>query len=121
MRRPTAASKSRLSYRCSAASWFISVHTPQPDPTARAQAEPIIKYALNGGDVPEIDHASISCGGGYGPPHERAPEKVLHDVREKWISRERARDIYLVAITDDLKVDAAATAELRAKVAQAAE
>ena len=42
-------------------------------------------------------------------------------MREKWISRERARDIYLVAITDDLKVDAAATAELRAKVAQAAE
>ncbi|MFC3229478.1 hydantoinase B/oxoprolinase family protein [Marinibaculum pumilum] len=71
---------------------------------------------------PDERMISISCGGGgYGPPHERAPEKVLHDVREKWISRERARDIYLVAITHDLKVDQAATAELRAKVAQAAE
>ena len=30
-------------------------------------------------------------GGGYGPPHEREPERVLRDVREGKVSRERAR------------------------------
>ena len=35
---------------------------------------------------------SVSAGGGgYGDPLERAPERVLHDVREGWVSPERAR------------------------------
>ena len=57
---------------------------------------------------------SISCGGGgYGPAHEREPEKVLHDVREGWISRERARDVYQVALTADDEIDQEATRALR--------
>ena len=57
---------------------------------------------------------SISCGGGgYGPAHERDPEKVLTDVREGWISRERARDVYQVVLTADSEIDAEATRTLR--------
>jgi N-methylhydantoinase B len=61
---------------------------------------------------------SVSCGGGgYGSPLDRDPELVLHDVLEGWVSRERAQDVYGVAITEggggDLSVDARATADRR--------
>jgi N-methylhydantoinase B len=57
---------------------------------------------------------SISCGGGgYGPPEERAPWRVAEDVREGWVSRRRAEDVYRVVLTDDLRVDEAATRRLR--------
>ena len=52
-------------------------------------------------------------GGGYGPPEERDPERVLRDVLEEKVSRERARDLYRVAVSGR-ELDAAATAELRA-------
>jgi N-methylhydantoinase B len=35
-----------------------------------------------------------SGGGGYGPPRERDPARVRHDVAEGWISAERAREVY---------------------------
>lgn len=57
---------------------------------------------------------SISTGGGgYGEPHTRDPERVAHDVREGVVSRARAVDVYRVALTDDLTVDASGTADLR--------
>jgi len=56
-------------------------------------------------------------GGGYGPPAERDPERVRRDVIEGWISRERARDVYAVALSDELEVDAAATVSLRERAA----
>ncbi len=38
---------------------------------------------------------AICCGGGgYGPPLERDPERVRHDVAEGWISAERAKRVY---------------------------
>jgi N-methylhydantoinase B len=37
-------------------------------------------------------------GGGYGPPEERDPERVLRDVREGKVSRQRARDVYKVDV-----------------------
>jgi len=39
-----------------------------------------------------------SGGGGYGPPSERDPEIVGRDVREGYISRARAKDVYGVVI-----------------------
>jgi N-methylhydantoinase B len=58
-----------------------------------------------------------SCGGGgYGPPEERDPERVLRDVLEGKVSVERARGEYRVAIADR-RIDEAATAELRRRVA----
>ena len=48
-------------------------------------------------------------GGGYGPPHERDPERVLNDVREGWITHTRAYEIYGVGITREGVVDQPAT------------
>jgi N-methylhydantoinase B len=54
-----------------------------------------------------------SGGGGYGPPTERAPGAVAKDVREGWVSAERARTIYRVALDHAGDMDMAATAALR--------
>ncbi|NNU62922.1 hydantoinase B/oxoprolinase family protein [Ochrobactrum soli] len=55
----------------------------------------------------------IACGGGgYGNPIERDPDLVLKDVAEGWISPERARDVYKVAIIDNV-VDDLRTREYR--------
>ena len=51
-------------------------------------------------------------GGGYGPPEERDPERVLRDVLEEKVSAERARDVYRVAVVDR-ELDLAGTEELR--------
>lgn len=59
-------------------------------------------------------------GGGYGPPIEREPARVAADVAEGWITRERAEQVYGVALTDALAVDEARTGELRAAAAQRA-
>lgn len=57
---------------------------------------------------------SVSCGGGgYGTPTERDPERVARDVREGWVSLERARDVYRVALTSAGDVDSAQTGRLR--------
>ncbi|MBM3484401.1 MAG: hydantoinase B/oxoprolinase family protein [Alphaproteobacteria bacterium] len=57
---------------------------------------------------------SISAaGGGYGPPEQRAPEAVARDVRSGWVSPDRARQVYRVALTPDGTVDAGETARLR--------
>jgi N-methylhydantoinase B len=59
-------------------------------------------------------------GGGYGSPLERDPARVISDVREGWISVERARDVYGVAFAGEgaeLAVDNGATAALRKKTA----
>ncbi len=61
---------------------------------------------------------SISCGGGgYGAPAEREPARVAHDVREGWVSRSRAAEVYKVALNDDFTVDEARTAALRGAAA----
>jgi N-methylhydantoinase B len=56
----------------------------------------------------------VTCGGGgYGPPAEREPRRVRNDVVEGYVTRERARDVYRVALTDELELDDEATAALR--------
>lgn len=57
---------------------------------------------------------SICCGGGgYGKPSERDPVRVLQDVRDGWISADRARDVYKVVFDAVGEVDAVKTAEAR--------
>lgn len=51
-------------------------------------------------------------GGGFGAPAERDPTRVLRDVQDGLVSRERARSVYAVAIDGDA-IDAAETARLR--------
>ncbi len=61
-------------------------------------------------------------GGGYGQPLERDPLKVLHDVKEGWVSLARARDTYGVSLVgdaadDSLDLDVLATAASRKAMA----
>jgi len=52
-------------------------------------------------------------GGGYGDPFERPADKVLHDVREGWITPARAEAIYGVALAANGEVDTPKTLRLR--------
>src|SRR5260370_32275808 len=52
-------------------------------------------------------------GGGFGPPEERDPEKVAHDVRQGYVSAAVARQIYRVVLDGEGRVDMAATRQLR--------
>ncbi len=65
---------------------------------------------------------SLSTGaGGYGDPKTRDPQAVLTDVAEGYVTPERARAIYGVALAGDaskvetLRIDEAATAALRSR------
>jgi N-methylhydantoinase B/oxoprolinase/acetone carboxylase alpha subunit len=55
-----------------------------------------------------------SGGGGWGDPLERDPQRVAADVRNEYVSRQAALDVYGVVLTDTLEVDEAATAKRRA-------
>ena len=64
---------------------------------------------------------SVSTGGGgYGPPHQRDRNKVAADIREGWITRERACDVYCVVLSDTGSPDKTGTAMLREQTARGA-
>lgn len=78
------------------------------------QVDGFATIVLRPGDVL---HAVTCGGGGYGPPHERDPIRVAHDVREGWISAARAESVYGVVLADS-EVENAKTSELRAAARQ---
>ena len=62
-------------------------------------------------------------GGGWGDPLDRAPERVLCDVRDQYFSSQYAREVFGVVVEGDpdfdadaMRVDDAATAELRGRM-----
>ena len=52
-------------------------------------------------------------GGGFEEPLERDPEDVLKDVKNRYVTIEKAKEDYKVSITPDLEIDENATAKLR--------
>ena len=52
-------------------------------------------------------------GGGFEQPLDRDPKKVLNDVKNRYVSIEKAKDDYKVSITADLEIDQSATKKLR--------
>jgi N-methylhydantoinase B len=54
-----------------------------------------------------------TCGGGYGDPLKREPERVLSDVRDGFVTLASAKADYGVVITPDMTIDMAATAAER--------
>jgi N-methylhydantoinase B len=59
-----------------------------------------------------------SGGGGYGDPFTRDPQRVLHDVLERWVSQRAARETYGVVLAaagkaSTFTVDLPATERLR--------
>jgi N-methylhydantoinase B len=65
------------------------------------------------GDVLEVRSAG---GGGYGDPLEREPERLAADIRQGWVSRQTAAEIYGVVVRDDHSIDADATVARRAAI-----
>jgi N-methylhydantoinase B len=55
-------------------------------------------------------------GGGYGYPYERPVDKVVQDVEEEWISKERAYQVYGVVFDEIGKVDKIATQKRRGEM-----
>jgi len=73
----------------------------------------ITALRLSGGDVIEMH---TGCGGGFGDPLERDPERVAADVREGFVMIGRAQEVYGVVLTGDGRVDVPATAARRASL-----
>ena len=63
----------------------------------RVEVPPVAALELAAG---RADRLGLGGGGGYGDPLERDPAAVLHDVREGWVSRERAFEVYGVVLSD---------------------
>jgi N-methylhydantoinase B len=76
---------------------------------------PISQEVIQPGEL--LGHA-LSGGGGYGDPFEREPELVREDVVARFVSFERAREVYGVVFAQEvldnsLEVDQEATRRLR--------
>ena len=52
-------------------------------------------------------------GGGFEKPLDRDPKKVLNDVKNRYVSIERAKEDYKVSITADFEIDQSVTDKLR--------
>jgi len=70
----------------------------------------VLMKRLNPGDAITL---RAGGGGGFGPPEERDPEKVAHDVRQGYVSRDIAAEIYRVALDAAGNVDRKGTELLR--------
>jgi N-methylhydantoinase B len=66
----------------------------------------IFNVRLNRGDAYMMQSGG---GGGFGDPMEREPERVAEDVREGYISRAVAQNVYGVVMTPEGDIDAVAT------------
>jgi len=92
-------------------------HTGGPSSQFRKRADGTLEPVPGCAEVviaPDEAMVSISCGGGgYGLPAERDPQSVASDVREGWVSRDRAQAVYAVALDESLQVDTERTAVLR--------
>ena len=65
--------------------------------------------------IPKGDRLIVEMpgGGGLGNATERDPALVADDVRNGFISKESAREVYKVVVRDDLSVDVKVTNKLR--------
>jgi N-methylhydantoinase B len=64
----------------------------------------------------EVIRFLLPGGGGYGDPLRRDPERVLADVRDGFVSRRAAEEVYGVVLRGDPpELDVAATESLRAR------
>lgn len=80
---------------------------------SRVDLPPFAEPAIQPG---EAIVSESSSGGGYGDPLERDPERVCHRVREGWITKQFAADVYGVVVDDSeehFKPDRKATEALR--------
>jgi N-methylhydantoinase B len=78
------------------------------------QAKGVYQQVRQTGD---LFHCYFQGGAGYGDPLDREPERVLRDVRNRWVSPEFAHDVYGVVLSaDQQSVDATATERRREEI-----
>ena len=115
---PNAVVTARNRNRSDLAAWGVvggkaganSRFTKNPDSDKPEELRNSDLVACAPGDVIRLQGPA---GGGYGDPFDRPIEQVLEDVQCGFVSRERARTAYGVAIGTDLAVDEDATLALR--------
>ena len=73
----------------------------------------VLMKRLNAGDTFTL---LTGGGGGFGPPAQRSPQQVAHDVRQGYISPLAAHDTYQVVLSSTGEVDTARTQALRAQM-----
>ena len=78
---------------------------------------PMVPITLSRGEV--YRHV-MAGGGGFGDPWEREPEQVRTDVLDGKVSVDGARTAYGIVFYEDLRVNAAATRDLRTALRTAA-
>jgi N-methylhydantoinase B len=88
------------------------------NPGAEDEALHTIRFA-GYGPIPAgtVFRAQSGGGGGWGPPGERDPARVLADLRNEYVGEDEARQVYKVAARREGRnwvLDEAATARLRA-------
>jgi len=92
------------------ADYLLDADTPEERPAApRMRSKGTMIRVAPGTVVTQM----TAGGGGWGDPARRDPERVAADARAGIVSREVARDVYLVALGDDCALDAEATRRLR--------
>ncbi|TMG77240.1 MAG: hydantoinase B/oxoprolinase family protein, partial [Betaproteobacteria bacterium] len=86
----------------------------------RSGASNQVCLRIGGKEIADLPNAKVLMkplraggGGGFGPPGERDPEKVAHDVRQGYVSRDIAGKIYRVALDAAGNVDRKGTELLR--------
>jgi N-methylhydantoinase B len=79
---------------------------------AETKGQRILKgnVAVKAGDRLQM---RMSGGGGFGPARQRDSAAVLRDVKQGYVSKEAARALYGVVITDQMTLDESATEALR--------
>jgi len=86
---------------------------PQDLAALGGELEPLSVITQTSMASDDVFQVQTQSGGGYGDPLERDPERVLADVDSGVVTVRGARDMYGVVV-DGRRVDAAATAALRA-------
>lgn len=75
----------------------------------------VLMKRLNAGDTFTL---LTGGGGGFGPPQDRDPARVAHDVRQGYISQKAAKDTYKVVLNSAGEVEMNATQDLRSRSEQ---
>jgi N-methylhydantoinase B len=82
-------------------------------PAARVIPSRFSDHTIHPGEVASLETPG---GGGLGDPFQRDPQRVLSDVRNGYVTRQKAREVYHVAIepvADDFAINEAETRDLR--------
>ena len=94
---------------------LIGAGIPPVDINALNAKQNLLSYSEFDFRDGDVLYFRTPSGGGYGDVLERAPESVLADVMEGFVSRENARDCYGVVLNEKGDgVDSAATEKVRA-------